>query len=206
MGDDGRVRVYLTDKIRRCIRTVLTKENLTDDLRKELLLYSSSRRSAAATHERRPTIPYELVKRAHEIMNKHSAGTLYLHELLEHSDIHLPEYEPPPRNPELEARCQKLRAEQADQEYRKMTKNVNFVKKPEDDSLSSIGKDIRSMNTQLLAVFNFLLTVGGAFVFGYKSVEYSMAVPNLPMQMCGGLILATVVFFADLYFLVKNTA
>ena len=37
----------------------------------------------------------------------------------------LPEPKFPPRNPELEARIQKLKAEQAEREYKKMTENVD---------------------------------------------------------------------------------
>ena len=37
----------------------------------------------------------------------------------------LPEPKFPPRNPELEARIQKLKAEQAEREYKRMTENVD---------------------------------------------------------------------------------
>ena len=38
------------------------------------------------------------------------------------------------------------------------------------------------MNNQLLAVFNFLVTVGGAFVFGYKMWDFT-AEESPPMPM-----------------------
>lgn len=58
----------------------------------------------------------------------------YLHELLENCDLILPENEEIPRNPELEARCQKLKAECEAKTYREMTKNVDTSRKhaPED--------------------------------------------------------------------------
>ena len=40
---------------------------------------------------------------------------------------------------------------------------------------------VKQMNNQLLTVINFLLTVIGAFVFGYKAMEYAMETPSLPM-------------------------
>lgn len=59
---------------------------------------------------------------------------VYLNELLETCDLELPQNEVIKRNPVLEARCQRLREEQQNLEYRKMTKNVDAVLKhyPED--------------------------------------------------------------------------
>lgn len=59
---------------------------------------------------------------------------LFLYELLETCELILPENEYTPRNPELEARCQRLREEQQNREYHKMTKNVDATLKhhPED--------------------------------------------------------------------------
>ncbi len=36
------------------------------------------------------------------------------------------------------------------------------------------------MNKQMIGVLNFVLTVIGAFAFGYKAVEYTLYTPNLP--------------------------
>lgn len=60
--------------------------------------------------------------------------TVYLHDLLEGSDIKLPEPDIIPRNPELEARIQRLKAEQANRDYKTMTKKVDAIraKLPED--------------------------------------------------------------------------
>ncbi|KAL4716532.1 hypothetical protein ACJJTC_010196 [Scirpophaga incertulas] len=58
----------------------------------------------------------------------------YLHDLLEGCKIELPNNEIIKRNPILEARCVKLRAQQEAREYRKMTKGVDNVRMrfPED--------------------------------------------------------------------------
>lgn len=49
----------------------------------------------------------------------------YFHELLEGSQLILPINEVIARNPELEARCKRLRREQEDRAYQAMTKNVD---------------------------------------------------------------------------------
>lgn len=49
----------------------------------------------------------------------------YLHELLDGAKLILPRNEIIARNPELEARCQRLRREQDDRLYHAMTKNVD---------------------------------------------------------------------------------
>lgn len=58
----------------------------------------------------------------------------YLNELLQGSEMILPENHYVERNPELEERCKRLRKEQEQREYNKMTKNVDNVRKrdPED--------------------------------------------------------------------------
>lgn len=58
----------------------------------------------------------------------------YLHVLLEGSHIETPQNKILKRNPDLEARCVKLRAQQEAREYRQMTKSVDNVRMrfPED--------------------------------------------------------------------------
>ena len=63
------------------------------------------------------------------------------HELLETCDVVLPEPKFPPRNPELEARVQKLRREQENREYQRMTKNVGGLPQQNDSNTDeSISK------------------------------------------------------------------
>lgn len=52
----------------------------------------------------------------------------YLHELVEGSQLILPANEIVERNPELEARCQRLKLEQEEYKYRQMTKNVDCAR------------------------------------------------------------------------------
>jgi len=48
-----------------------------------------------------------------------------LHEFLQRSKIELPSLPKQERSAELEARCERLRAQQANREYRDMTRNVD---------------------------------------------------------------------------------
>lgn len=61
----------------------------------------------------------------------------YLHDLLEGFNVEVPPNQVIKRNPDLEARCVKLRAQQEAREYRKMTKGVDNVRmKFPEDSIS----------------------------------------------------------------------
>lgn len=65
---------------------------------------------------------------------KTAAERIYLHELLDNSEVILPSPKVTPRNPELEARIKKLQAQQDAREYQAMTKGIDSVRKylPED--------------------------------------------------------------------------
>jgi len=65
---------------------------------------------------------------------KTATKKIYLHELLSNSDVILPTLKETPRNPELEARIQKLTAQQNAKEYEAMTKSIDSARKflPED--------------------------------------------------------------------------
>ena len=78
------------------------------------------------------------------------ARSLYFHELLSESEMILPQPKYPPRDPVLEARCQKLRARQEEMEYQKMTSNVDgrvqgLLKHNETDSFSKQSKKKEKM-------------------------------------------------------------
>lgn len=80
---------------------------------------------------------------------------LYLHELLESCDLVLPENEVLERNPELEARCEKLRRQQQEYEYHKMTRNVdNSLKDSPEDTISfqSEFPHLRPQNDKLQTI------------------------------------------------------
>ncbi len=42
----------------------------------------------------------------------------------------------------------------------------------------TVSTDFRTAQGQLIAIFNMILVILGAFLFGYKSIEYSLDEPN----------------------------
>ena len=38
---------------------------------------------------------------------------------------------------------------------------------------------MKELNRQIISVVNFVITVGGAFAFGYKGTEYAFSGPNV---------------------------
>lgn len=65
---------------------------------------------------------------ARQAVNAAADTVPYLHELVEGSQLILPANELVERNPELEARCQRLKLEQDEYKYRQMTKNVDCAR------------------------------------------------------------------------------
>ncbi|XP_033747376.1 transmembrane protein 199-like [Pecten maximus] len=151
------------------------------------------------------SIPFRVIRDVHNRNKLAGHKQRYLHEVLQDSDINLPCVKLPPRNPELEARIQKLKAEQENKRYKEMTRNVDKSQKDCMDKMN-IGAEVKAMNSQMWSVVNFVVTVGGAFAFGYKATEIALGGSKHAMiaQMIMGLIFGTIVFFADLYFLLKE--
>nr|CAH7733804.1 unnamed protein product [Callosobruchus chinensis] len=134
--------------------------------------------------------------------NKSQEEKIYLHELLEGSQIILPKNKLIPRSKELEKRCQKLKAEQDNRVYHEMTKNVDNVKKryPED----SIGYQLKQMNKNLVAIFQFILSVAAGFAFGFIGVELITGSLDFGFRLLLGIICALTIALAELYFLAKK--
>ncbi|KAK9306571.1 hypothetical protein QLX08_002767 [Tetragonisca angustula] len=125
--------------------------------------------------------------------------SIYLHELLEEDDIKLPTPKVTPRNPELEARMQKLRAEQNAIKYRAMTKNVDTATRnlPED----SISYQMKQINKQLIAVAQFVFSVLAGFAFGFIGVELIVGNLDFGFRLLLGIICALIIALAEIYFL-----
>lgn len=73
----------------------------------------------------------------HDYINKKNesrSSKVYFHEIFRGSEVILPKNIEIPRNEELEKRCQRLKAQQQNRDYNKMTKNIDNVRKklPED--------------------------------------------------------------------------
>ncbi|KAL8564403.1 hypothetical protein ACOMHN_057425 [Nucella lapillus] len=180
--------VELTDKLIAYINDVLSLESFSS--KTELEQY-------AKTKEGSP-VPFHLVRHVCQTL-RNEGQDIYLHEMLSGSSVVLPGVKFPPRDPGLDARVEKLKRAEEEREYRRMTKNVDPAVKQE----VRFQEDVKSLNRQIIAVVNFLVTVGGAFAFGFKGVEVAFGTKMFTLQLVTGLIFATIVFFADLYFLLK---
>ncbi|KAI8044936.1 transmembrane protein 199 [Drosophila gunungcola] len=127
---------------------------------------------------------------------------VFLHQLIESCELILPENEMMPRNPELEARCERLRAEQHNRDYLKMTKNVDAGLKhyPED----TISYQIKSLNKQIIAVVQFIFSVAAGFTFGFFGVNLMVGPLPFGFRILLGVIVALIIALAEMYFLAKK--
>jgi len=145
-------------------------------------------------------IPASILHDAYKLSDKEK----YFHEILAGADLFVPAYVEPERNPELQARVERLQAEQANREYEEMTKNVNANRFQLSKQTDSMIPEMKSVQGQLITVVNVFLTIGGAFAFGYKSIEYSTGTKDFVTQIIFGLFCAFIVAIADIYFLFKR--
>lgn len=140
---------YLLTPEDRDFITTLLSNNTTNNLT-ELPLKSST----STTKEKLLTLQdlhwlYNYINKN----NKNSKDKIYLHELIEGSEIILPKNEEIPRNPELESRCRKLRAQYENKVYQDMTKSVDIVrKKYPEDTLAFQSKSCLILNIRKLII------------------------------------------------------
>uniref|UniRef100_A0A914LA60 Uncharacterized protein n=1 Tax=Meloidogyne incognita TaxID=6306 RepID=A0A914LA60_MELIC len=105
---------------------------------------------------------------------------------------------------EYKERIERLRNQQANMEYNNMIRSIDQTRS--NSLLQNFGQEMREVSRQMVAIINTLITVGGSFAFGFWGVQF--AYPHLGLdiaeRMLLGLVCATIVFFADLYFIVKS--
>lgn len=145
----------------------------------------------------------------------------YLNELLKGSKMVLPENHFVERNPVLEERCKKLRKEQEQREYNKMTKNVDNVRKrdPEDtigyQSKSLVDQSVyrliffilfsvRAINSQLIAILQFVFSVAAGFAFGFIGIALIVGDLDFGFRLLLGIMFALIIALAEIYFLAKK--
>ena len=117
------------------------------------------------------------------------------------SSLHLPSPVFPERNPELEARCQKLRAEQEDRDYRAITSNVRRDRGAEEEP---IKKQFKEINNFLLLIVQFVVSVVCSFMFGFLGPYYLYGKTDLGGRVLFGIICAFIVGCADMYFVIRQ--
>lgn len=133
---------------------------------------------------------------------KDNGHPFYLHEFLEDGSLYLPEVVKPPRNPELVARLEKIKAKLANEEYNRMTRNVNAQEMSRSGGLADFGRDVRSVKAAVVTVFNFLVTVVAAFACSYMGSQYIFT--ETTSRVIAAVIAASVVGLAELYVLVRT--
>uniref|UniRef100_A0A8C6YNS6 Transmembrane protein 199 n=1 Tax=Nothoprocta perdicaria TaxID=30464 RepID=A0A8C6YNS6_NOTPE len=110
-----------------------------------------------------------------------------------------------PQNPELAARLERIRAQLASEEYRRMTRNVSAaVSAPAGPGGlgSPFGRQVRSVKAVVIAVLNFFVTVAAAFACAYLGSQYIFA--ETAARILSAVIVASVVGLAELYVMVRT--
>lgn len=183
----------------------VNEDDLQDILKALVIQYTDDEEDEENEPKKTTTLTLTDLKFLHQILSEKrqkSEDTPYLHELLETSKIILPQNKLIPRNPELEARCKRLREEQQNREYRSMTKDVDSVRRhmPED----TIAYQLKSMNSQMIAVAQFIFSVVAGFAFGFIGVELIVGGLEFGFRLLLGIICALTIALAEIYFLAKK--
>ncbi|XP_068126191.1 transmembrane protein 199 [Hyperolius riggenbachi] len=144
-------------------------------------------------------VPFSVLRELRSLLRERGSS-VYLHELLEDSEIHLPVVKLPERNPELVARLEKIKVKLANEEYRRITKNVtNQTNKY--GALSELGRQERPVKV-VITVFNFFITVAAAFACTYIGSQYIFT--ESAARVLSSVIVASLVGLAELYVLVRT--
>ncbi|KAL9826472.1 transmembrane protein 199 [Geothlypis trichas] len=153
----------------------------------------------AALAEEGGLVPFGLLRRLHAALRE-AGSPLHLHELLEGCEIHLPEVPVPPRNPELVARLERIKAKLAHEEYQRMTRNITGQEM--NGPLAEFGRQVRSVKAVVITIFNFIVTVVAAFACTYLGSQYVFA--ETAARVLSAVIVASVVGLAELYVMVRT--
>ncbi|XP_005402816.1 PREDICTED: transmembrane protein 199 isoform X1 [Chinchilla lanigera] len=179
----------------------LQSEKLPRKLRAELeAALGKKRANGTSPSGPRRLVSFRLIRDLHQHLRERGS-TLYLHELLEGSEIYLPEVVKPPRNPELVARLEKIKIHLANEEYKRITRNVTCQDSRHGGTLSDLGKQVRSVKALVITIFNFIVTVAAAFVCTYLGSQYVFT--EMASRVLAALIVASVVGLAELYVMVR---
>ncbi|GAA50803.1 hypothetical protein CLF_105062 [Clonorchis sinensis] len=159
------------------------------------------------------TIPFVTLYECHSWLRCRQENPGPLWRLFASTTVVLPAPKEPIRNADLDKRVKALREKFSNQAYDKMVEGIgpklalsNSMKGSETNS--SLCSELKCLNKQMVMVLNFIVVVSAGFVFGYfipdmlsSNLDISMAT----RLMCG-LSVSLLIFFADLYFLIKNVS
>ncbi|KAG8450794.1 hypothetical protein GDO86_003165 [Hymenochirus boettgeri] len=145
-------------------------------LQEEVTLFKPDSRAAieaALNHGPGAVIPFSVLRELRGILQQRESP-FYLHEFLEGSELYLPTVEIPERNPVLVARLEKIKAKLSNEEYKRMTRNVNNQGRRH-GTLADLAKQVQPIKKMVVTVFNFFVTVAAAFACTYIGSQYIFA-------------------------------
>jgi TMEM199 family protein len=116
--------------------------------------------------------------------------------------LELPVPDVTPRNPVLEKRCQRLRLEQDNRDYRAMTKMVDSVRYKEPEE--SMAYQMKQINRHLIGVVQFVFSVAAGFAFGFQGLELLIGDLEMGFRLMCGISCALVIAVAEIYFLLQH--
>ncbi|KAJ2452283.1 hypothetical protein EV183_003019 [Coemansia sp. RSA 2336] len=127
-----------------------------------------------------------------------SGQDIWIHQLLQGSQLHVEPPKPKPRNPELKARLDKIQQELDEQEYQRMTANVAPMSKAaipgvrsgQSATSASIKKEFREANKTISAIINILFSaIGVGFAVGYASYTLTSDLAwRVLLALCAALV------------------
>ncbi|KAM4702373.1 transmembrane protein 199 [Discoglossus pictus] len=178
-------------------------ENLLRVLREEVSgLKAGTKEDAeeALTQGPGAIVSFRVLRELHQVL-RDKGSPVYVHELLEGSEIYNPEVKLPERNPELVARLEKIKAKLANEEYKRITKNISCEGGP-NGSLADLSKQVQPLKKIIITVFNFFVTVAAAFACTYIGSQYLFT--DAAARVLSAVIVASFVGLAELYVLVRT--
>ncbi|XP_046859282.1 transmembrane protein 199-like [Xenia sp. Carnegie-2017] len=197
------VKVILTNRILDAIEAVFQLDGVSNEFKNQLQGWRQIQGNLKTDEKESNdtlSIPFSIVKQLYETL-KNAGKKFYLHKLLEESGLYYERNSPPEKSPELIKRLQELQAEQNNLRYKAMVKNVDKELSYRDKE--TLGFEVRSTSRQLSSVMNFVLSVGGTFTFGFMCSQYAFT--TIGLRIMFGIILASVVALAELYFMAKGS-
>ncbi|KAK3742738.1 hypothetical protein QZH41_018949 [Actinostola sp. cb2023] len=190
------VNVSLTRKIQKAIFDVKNLNETPQKLLDRLSEYSfTDDDTNEEKNEEEASIEFSVVREVWQVLKKNSlesgsnCSPVYLHELLEGSELYVPPPKPPEKSPELVARLKKLRTQYERVQYNAMVANIS-------------PKVLRATSKQLSSIVSFLISIIAAFMFGFVASQYGF--PSLAMRVIMGIIIACVVAIAEIYFMART--
>jgi len=136
------------------------------------------------------------------IQKNQKGPVLRVYQILQKAELILPEPQVTMRNPALEARVQRLKAEAAEKEYQSITKNVDASRMRSPDE--SIACQVKDINRQLIGVLQLLISVAAGFLFGFLGIQLIIGQLDLQFRILNGIACAIIIAVAELYFLTKK--